>query len=176
MRKILAPIVCILCFVIPVCAQPLIDRVPDNAILYVGWCGSESMPPEYQASHLKAFLDASNLPELFNDFVPKLMAKAAAQDRDAAEAMDYIRGIAAPMWRHPTALYFTGIDFNGPQPMPHIGLICEAGKDVQSMVDRLTALKAKAGDAPFNWQVDNNTLTVFIGAAPDPIGKGLAAN
>jgi prepilin-type processing-associated H-X9-DG protein len=177
MRTCLTAIITLVSLFVPATAQPLVERVPDNAILYVGWCGSESMPPEFQQSHLKAFLDSSNIPELVNDFLPKLMAKAAMQDREAAEVMDYVRGICGPMWRHPTALYFSGIDFKGREPMPHIGLICEAGNEVQAIVDRLTALKQKTGgEAPINWQVDNNTLTVYVGGQPDPIGKGLAAN
>jgi prepilin-type processing-associated H-X9-DG protein len=177
MRRIITSIAVVLWLAVSTHAQPLVDRVPENSIFYLGWCGSESMPSEFQGSHLKAVLDSSNLPQVFNEFVPQLMAKAAMQDRDVAEAMDYLRGLAGPMWRHPTALYFTGIDFTGPMPMPRVGLICDAGNDLQGMVDRLTAIKQKAGaDFPINWKVDNKTLTVFVGAQPDAPGKGLSGN
>jgi prepilin-type processing-associated H-X9-DG protein len=177
MRNTITCIIFVLGLFVPAFAQPLADRVPENSILYVGWCGSESMPPAYQGSHLKAVLDSSNLREVFDTFVPQLMSKAAMQDRDVAEAMDYFRGLAGPMWRRPTALYFTGVDFTGPMPLPRVGLICQAGPDLQGVVDRLTSLKQKVGgEVPLNWQIDNATITVYLGAQPDPVGRGLSNN
>src|SRR3954464_3277065 len=39
-------------------AQPLADRVPADALLYVGWAGSEHLAPAYAQSHLKGLIDA----------------------------------------------------------------------------------------------------------------------
>jgi len=38
-------------------AQPLSDRVPAEALIYIGWQGSESMPANFANSHAKALLD-----------------------------------------------------------------------------------------------------------------------
>ena len=40
----------------PAPAQPLADRLPDGALIYIGWAGSESMGPGYAGSHLEAIL------------------------------------------------------------------------------------------------------------------------
>src|SRR5262245_45367038 len=137
MRQFHIFLVATLAFAIPALAQPLADRVPESAIIYLGWCGGDSMPSEFQGSHLKAVLDSSNLPAVFNEFVPQLIARAALQNREAGQGLSIFTGILGPMWRHPTAIYFSGIDLSGPEPVPHAGIICQAGDDVQSIVERL---------------------------------------
>src|SRR5688572_19206198 len=99
-------------------AQPLADRVPDDAVVYFGWCGAGSMPPGYAQSHVKAILDGSNIPELFSQFVPALVQKLTREEPEAGEGLKAFVTIAAPMWRHPTAFYFAGVEFEGDQPMP----------------------------------------------------------
>src|SRR5438552_3037967 len=44
----------------PLCAQPLADRVPADAIVYIGWRGTQDLGPAYNGSHLKAVVDASD--------------------------------------------------------------------------------------------------------------------
>jgi hypothetical protein len=66
-------------------AQPLADRVPQDAIVYFGWTGADHMGPGYEGSHLKAVLDASDFPKLFDEFLPQLMQKIGQEERDAAQ-------------------------------------------------------------------------------------------
>ena len=40
-------------------AQPLADRVPADALVYIGWAGSQNLGPAYDASHLKAVAASS---------------------------------------------------------------------------------------------------------------------
>src|SRR5690348_4322261 len=84
-------------------AQPLADRVPGDALIYVGWAGSESMGPGYQGSHLQAVLDASKMSELVNQALPRIVQRIAASDPGAAGPMRMMSGVMAPMWRHASA-------------------------------------------------------------------------
>src|SRR5687768_11146015 len=91
-------------------AQPLADRVPADAILYVGWAGADKMPPGYEGSHLKAVLDAGQVPQFINEVIPKIFERAAQEDPDAGEAAEIAEALLLPMWRHPTALYVGPVD------------------------------------------------------------------
>ena len=63
-------------------SQPLADRLPADTIVYVGWGGTQSVEG-YDASHLKAILEASSLPAVFTEFLPKAIAAGAAAEHDA---------------------------------------------------------------------------------------------
>src|SRR5690242_10989590 len=123
-------VIALLCFVCclgtSTFAQPLADRVPADAIVYVGWRGAENMPG-YSESHLKAILDQSNVAAVFNEMVPQLIQRAAQQNAQAGAALNAITGIGSPLWKHPTAFFFAGMDFTKPQPVPRLGILCKAG-------------------------------------------------
>src|SRR5436190_18805422 len=113
MNRVLLPFLFVAVLALPSRAQPLADRIPQDAILYVGWAGADSPGPGYANSHLKAVVDASNIPQLLDEALPRLLdqvVKRNGGDKDSAEAMALFRAIAGPMWRHPSALYFVGID------------------------------------------------------------------
>ena len=43
--------------------------------------------------------------------------------------------VAGPMWKHPTAFYFGGMEFKGDgPPIPQLALICQAGFAVGAFV------------------------------------------
>ena len=88
MKSLHAFCVAIVVVVISRCAiaQPLADRVPADAIVYVGWRGAENVPG-YNESHLKAIVDQSNFAAVFNELVPQLIARAAQRDVNAGAAM-----------------------------------------------------------------------------------------
>src|SRR4051812_46631839 len=94
-------------------AQPLADRVPADAMIYVGWSGSESMGPGYAGSHLKAVLDESKWGDFVNQSIPKLLQKIGMADRQAGQVAQMVAAIGGPMCRHPTAFYFGGVDMGG---------------------------------------------------------------
>src|SRR3954447_2820414 len=85
-----------------VAAQPLADRVPVDAMVYVGWAGSDSLGPGYAGSHLKAVLDAGDVPRFVNAAIPKLLDRLAKQQPKARDLVPALNDIARPMWRHPT--------------------------------------------------------------------------
>src|SRR5690348_11262347 len=74
-------------------AQVLADRVPSDAIVYAGWAGSDTLGPAYDASNLKKFLDAFDVPRLLNEGVKAGMARQA--DQQAAQfGMDFLAALA----------------------------------------------------------------------------------
>ena len=171
--------VSLLSCIAPVRAQPLADRVPEDAIVYVGWRGAGALPPGFQQSHLKALLDESNVPELFEEFVPALMRKIATEQPDAQEGMQTFLALAKPLWQHPTALWFAGVDFSGPEPMPKLALVCNAGPDAQAMHETLEKHLADAGpDVPFRALRSGDVVGIYCGYADEKAalaGEGGAA-
>ncbi len=140
MRRVIAA-VSLLVVAATAIGQPLSDRVPENAILYLGWQGTEAMPPTYTQSHLKGILDGSNLPAVFNDMIPRLMQKATAGDQEAVMAWGIARAVGGPMWRHPSAVYFAGVDFQAPAgPCPRFAIICQAGREADALFKQLQDL------------------------------------
>src|SRR3954468_22315833 len=68
----------------PAFAQTLADRVPDDAIVYIGWRGAVGPGPAYQGSHLQTFVQGSHFQATFLQLLPQLLDRAAAKDADAA--------------------------------------------------------------------------------------------
>src|SRR3954471_15774294 len=84
-------------------AQPLADRVPGDALIYIGWSGADSMGPGYAGSHLEAVLKESKFSEQVNASLPKVMQKIVAQNPAAAEILPLAASIEGAVWRHPSA-------------------------------------------------------------------------
>src|SRR5688572_33457733 len=63
-------------------AQPLADRIPADAVAYIGWQGSEALGEPYAQSHLKAVLAESNLPQFFQEFLPRLADRFEKMEDD----------------------------------------------------------------------------------------------
>lgn len=169
-RAALVSLVTVLAVSFPAAAQPLADRIPADAIVYVGWAGAESMGPGFEASHLKALLDSAEIGRWINDVVPQLMRRAGEEGMpvDMASAS----GLLAPMWRHPTALYIGPVDMAGEQgPVPRVALLCDAGKDAASLQQNLQRLiKEQGGEnapVPVAVRKTGNVVALVIGKTPE---------
>lgn len=146
--------------------QALADRVPSDAIVYLGWQGSDHLGRDYDNSNLKAFLDDSQFAQLFNEFLPRLVQRLGQMDPNAAQVGDMASAIGKPIWKHPTAIFFSGIDFNGPNEIvPHLGLLVQAGEDSKALKDKLDQLLSMAGQLPFPVKVfdDGKIVGLLIG-------------
>src|SRR5688572_1676395 len=91
-------------------AQPLADRLPADAILYVGWAGADKLGPAYAGSNLKGVLDASNLPELFTDMLPKVARRLSLEfqmqdDPTLKEIIPTALSTFSTLWHKPAAIY-----------------------------------------------------------------------
>src|SRR5687767_10604053 len=152
-------------------AQPLADRIPSDAVVYVGWAGADSMGPGYDGSHLKGVLDAGQIPQFINEVVPKLFERAAQEDPNAAKAADLGKAVLLPMWRHPTALYVGPIDMTNPrQPMPRAAILCDAGEQAAEMRRQLEELIQQAGrdvPVPVAVRTSGNVVALVVGRTPE---------
>jgi prepilin-type processing-associated H-X9-DG protein len=151
-------------------AQPLADRIPADAVIYVGWAGADSMGPGYDGSHLKAILDAADVPRFVNEVLPKAIDRFGAQQGVDVKMIDTFRDVMRPVWRHPTALYVGPVDMANPrQPVPRVALLCDAGVEAGAMRDRLNHLAGMAGNAPVNIAVraEGNLVALVIGSVPE---------
>ena len=128
-------------------AQPLADRLPDDAEIYIGWNGTISPGPGYDQSHLKAVLDASQLPQFFQDSMPRLFQQVATQNPQAARQLRQMYGILTAMAEHPTAIYFGGLGAveAGGGPFPKLAIVCDGGTDASQ---RLSGKSASSSTTP----------------------------
>ena len=186
MRTTFAWIIVLFGVSLPAWAQPLADRVPADAVVYVGWAGAESMGPGFEGSHLKAMLDSAEVARFVNEVLPQLAQRLAQEQPMAGGPMELAQGILGPMFNHPTALYVGPInlaDADAP-PMPRVALICDAGEDAGALRQRLQGIVKQAGqDAPVPVAVrgGGNLVALVIGRVPEldallaakPKGKAL---
>ena len=118
--------------------QALAERVPEDALVFVSWSGTEGMGAGFEGSNLKAFLEASNVPQLMNDYFPKLLQKLAQQEPQVGMGMGFLSPVAGPMWRHPSAIYVGPVDLSNPgKPQPRLALLCQAGDEAAAMAQQL---------------------------------------
>ncbi len=130
--------------------QPLADRMPSDAMIYVGWRGADTMGAGYQQSHLRAVMEASNVSDLMDRFLPQVLDKLIQQQPDAAEAVGILRDLAPSLWKHPAAFYFGGITppAAGAPPEIRMAIIVEAGADAAALEQSLKKVAAKAEGSP----------------------------
>jgi Protein of unknown function (DUF3352) len=157
--------------------QALGDRIPAGAIIYVGWNGSESLGPKYKGSNLEAVLADSNIPAVFEEFLPQVFDRIAKENPEAAEPIQIFRAIAGPMWRHPSAFAFIDVDLQNPNgPRPHALLVSQAGKDAAALAKQLEDLLQAQGQPPFPVKVvrvgDLVALTVGYDKGEDALAGG----
>ena len=135
----------VMCVLSAAQAQPLADRVPQDVVFYVGWRGSSNFGPAYEASHLKAVLEASNLRKVFSEFLPALSQRVAKDEPEAGQALQRVTQIVTTLCRYPTAFMFNDVTEQG---MPRVVLICQAGEEAQALHAQLQALLTEAEDVP----------------------------
>jgi prepilin-type processing-associated H-X9-DG protein len=146
----IGPVVLLVCltFANTTRAQALVERVPEDAVFYLGWRGGESMGQAYEQSNLKALLDATDLRAIFNQTIPAALNKGMKMgDKDAADVIGAFQTLAPPLWKYPTAIY-VAVDTNDQMPMPHAALFCKAGKDALAMQQKMDELLSRIPEQP----------------------------
>ncbi|HVT87354.1 MAG TPA: H-X9-DG-CTERM domain-containing protein [Tepidisphaeraceae bacterium] len=162
--KIISTLIAVLVFTGLVNAQPLADRVPAGALVYMGWHGAGTMPPGYDNTHLKAVLDNSKMRELFTEYAPQLLAKLAQRQPQMVGPINLARQLLAQFWDHPTAFYFAGIDMPpNADPMPKLALICQAGADAPIIREQIAGLLQKAGNSPLHVEAVGDLVVIYLG-------------
>lgn len=158
-------------------AQPLVDRVPGDAMVYVGWSGTENAPG-YSGSHAEALIKESNIPAVFKQVLPGVIERIRREDPNAADGLKLAYELLAPMAKYPTAFFFSGVIFEG-EPMPRLGLVCRAGADAEAVRAKIQGLLDKENDAdlPLKVIADGQDVAILIGYSGEPnalAGNGVA--
>lgn len=163
MRQFIA-LVCVISMPLVCRAQALADRVPSDAILYVGWRGALDPGAGYASSRLKSVVDQSEFPSLIHDKLPAFMDRLSLFNPTLAQIVQTVSALGRPLWLHPTAFYVGGLDLTDPQhPIPHIALLCDAADDGLQMVQSANALIENfAKNLPFQISVKSFGTLVVI--------------
>lgn len=155
-------------------AQALADRIPADAVVYVGWAGTDKLAGPYGQSNLKAVLDASELPQFLANLGPSIIARLQQeQSRDAQmianDVLPVVLALGEAVCKYPTALYVGPMDFESKVPLPRIAVICDAQQGAQALADRINALIARIPpDAPVKIRVQVQGGAVVVSNAEMP--------
>jgi prepilin-type processing-associated H-X9-DG protein len=144
-------------------AQTLADRVPGDAIAYVGWKGADTPDNGYAGSHLQAVIDASGFAQLRDQLVPQFMQKITQQSNDHGQRAQAMKTMLEIFWRHPAAAFFAGTtkDAAG-APAPRLGVICQAGSDGDALLTIFNAAAHGPGAPPLARAYTAGDCTVFL--------------
>ncbi|MEL7239744.1 MAG: hypothetical protein AAGK78_12865, partial [Planctomycetota bacterium] len=127
---------------------PLADKIPSDALLYVGWSGAEQARALGEGSHAMALLDESNLPTVFNETLPTALRTLSENVRGNNDELANFAQIAADLYpmiaKYPTAVAFGGITDEWAmapgEVVPKLLFVCQAGPDAEVLRGKLTAL------------------------------------
>ncbi|HVT80096.1 MAG TPA: DUF3352 domain-containing protein [Phycisphaerae bacterium] len=165
--------------------SPLDDRVPKDAIAYLGWAGSDALASQYAGSNLKSFVEATAMTRVLERQFTQLTDLAAQHDPQAPAIMEKWKTGLNIAWKHPCAFYFCPLDFSDPNgPDGRMGLVCDAGADAKTLTDLLNeAIKngpTQNGQPVAHVTTDGTLVAIVAGkvenAAERARDGGLAAN
>ena len=143
-----------LCLVAPArAADPVLSKnVPGDAIVYIGWQGSEALQAKYDKSNLKHIVDASKVPAWIDEKSGWALEQIKKESPEAEAGVKVALSVGAKMWKHPTALYVGPFDMSkvdkDTPPTPRIALICQAGADADALIKEVQPLIDQAKDSP----------------------------
>lgn len=152
-------------------AQPLVDRVPADSMVYLGWSGTDNIPG-YAGTHAEALIQQSGIPAVFHQVLPQALAKAKQKNPNDAAEMQFAYDIVNTLLRKPTAVFFAGLSMpqgGRGQPLPRLGIVCRAGADSEALRAKLQAIVDKEGDpdVPVRIVADGQDVAILIGYAAD---------
>jgi hypothetical protein len=94
--------------------EPLTDRVPSDALLYVGWEGKSRMGERYAGSKLKSYIEVMNLSAEWTKLTNTIKAQAPTQGADT-QKFDALLQIVPVVWDKPWVFYIRDLP-EVPQP------------------------------------------------------------
>jgi hypothetical protein len=151
MRIVLAGLI-LLAAAVAARAQVLADRVPADAVIYVGFAGTDDPGPGYANSPTQKLLARSNFTALRTEWLPKVAQ--AIKDREGGDAEAFVLGVntaldlLGPGSRKPSAFYLRAVQFRGSDmPVVRGGLVVRAGADSADLETRVKGLMAGAPEA-----------------------------
>lgn len=162
---ILAAIAACLLVPLQIMAQPMADRVPADALFYGSWRGMDAIKAQYEASNLKAVIDASSLPAFLRTQLPELIKKVDPAKGAVAQASVEALMMGA---KYPAAIYIGPVDFSVPgEARPRVAIFIDSGAQTAALEERLKVVvnNENAADPNLNaaLQRTGNGLVLTIG-------------
>jgi prepilin-type processing-associated H-X9-DG protein len=145
MRVIIA-VVLGLCAYTATAGGPLADRVPADALLYVGWQGTDALPDSYQQTRLHAICAQSDMAKLLGEFRQRVVAKISEEDPQAAETTDLITHLVDLALRKPWALYVGPGGTDMVESPVRVALIMQLGSEAATLAATLGKYLDRSGD------------------------------
>lgn len=162
-KPLLRPCLMLLAMLIalPTLAQPLVDQVPSEAALYVGWRGATDMGPDYEGSNMQGVINQTGLLEA----LPKLIdsIRAASEEgvgEQEAELISMGGTLWTSMWDNGGAMYMLPPQEGGP-PIPRVAMLWKKGEDDAKLRESLSKLVGMINDA--------EEVPAFMGTKGDAI-------
>ncbi|MCE9589885.1 MAG: hypothetical protein K8S99_05115 [Planctomycetes bacterium] len=120
-------------------AQPLVDRVPADAVAYVGWSGATGKG--YEGSNFKGFVEATKLPELIGSMID---TASESGDEETKQALALLRDAGSQVWKYPFAMSLQLEDRpEAKEPHLHVTLMLRAGADGPKLLETLTNSRSR---------------------------------
>ena len=136
-----------LALTLPTTAQMLIEQVPDDAVLYVGWRGSADMGPGYEGSNLQGMLTELGLLEAVPEMVELIdqLGEDGQIDEEEAQMLALMGPLMSSAWADGGAMYVLPPEEQGP-PIPRLCVMVNKGKDQAKVRDALNTIVAILGE------------------------------
>ncbi|MEZ0266932.1 MAG: hypothetical protein ACAI43_19555, partial [Phycisphaerae bacterium] len=146
--------------------------MPQDAILYVGWCGAKHLPAGYAGSNLEGVLKSSELAAVFDQALPRMLAHLRGDAKvDPAGFPAVLAAIAGPMWRHPTAIYWGGMEIERGRVFPKMLVLVDAGDEGPALAE---ALRPHFAGAPPEMQVKVEVDKGLVSFSSGPVEASAA--
>ena len=173
MRSILVAVV-VAVLSVTAFGQPLADKIPADAVLYVGWRGVDDLGKGYPQSHLKAMIELSQFDVMWAQAWPKIMEKVAEADQGKRQEMEQVGTMLASLWKRPVAMAFGGVELKD-KLLPKMSVLIDGGADANKIADSLTNMieadKNPNPDLPVKVRVEGSVVVIDMG-----LGLKLAAD
>jgi len=147
---------------LPAQAQPLIEHVPDNAALYIGWRGTEDMGPAYEGSNIQGVVEEAGLVSAIPQLIETMQQAVQAEDVDPQVNMLVNMGgdLWGQLWAKGGAMYLLPPEENGP-PVPRLAMMWAGAKDNDKVRGSLEQLAKMINDM--------EQVPVFLSEAGDAL-------
>lgn len=169
---------------LPASAQPLIDRVPDDAVFYMGWAGTSAVADEYAQSTFKEVVDLiepQKIKEAWRNAMP--MLRHAIDDPNFNEHYRHVAGMMSASCEGAFATYLTlkpikpDMDLERDFVPPGVALWWEPATP-QGREDLLAGLKFYADQSPLPTELvsDGPVVGLLINNPSVPSANALDAD
>lgn len=165
-------------------AQPLADRVPGDALIYVGWQGVDAVEQDYQGSNLQGVLSETQVHRLLGEVLPRILEERGQMlPPDIEQGRVAVSDVLLPtLWQRPWAFYMRAEASDQGSPQREMALVIEAGDRadaVESSLNELLALAQQYAGQPIpptNIDRADGTVTVRMFGVPDEAANMLDAS